>query len=268
MSAGRGRLPGVENNRRAHKTGRGWSSTPRQAATSQRTNRSKKMFHSRARLVVALALGALAVAPAAASAQKIEGQYIVVGARGIQDRRRPGQAHDRDSGRHGRASVLERAEGLRGRTRPAGGRGAAPGPRRGLRRPGSSASTSKRARRGAWIASTSATCRSTTPTATPRGRGRDAYIIDSGIQTAHADFGGRAVSGFDAVDGGTADDCNGHGTHVAGTVGGATYGVAKGASWSPCGCSTARATARRASASPAWTGSPRTIRPASRRSPT
>jgi subtilisin family serine protease len=56
-----------------------------------------------------------------------------------------------------------------------------------------------------------------------------AYIIDTGIRTTHADFGGRATSGFDAVDGGTADDCNGHGTHVAGTVGGSAYGVAKGA---------------------------------------
>lgn len=55
-----------------------------------------------------------------------------------------------------------------------------------------------------------------------------AYIIDTGILTTHNDFGGRAVSGFDAIDGGTADDCNGHGTHVAGTVGGSTYGVAKG----------------------------------------
>ncbi|WP_460793045.1 proprotein convertase P-domain-containing protein, partial [Micromonospora sonneratiae] len=43
------------------------------------------------------------------------------------------------------------------------------------------------------------------------------------------DFGGRAVTGFDSVDGGSADDCNGHGTHVAGTVGGNAYGVAKGA---------------------------------------
>ncbi|MFC7244024.1 S8 family peptidase [Catellatospora aurea] len=55
-----------------------------------------------------------------------------------------------------------------------------------------------------------------------------AYIIDTGIRFAHSEFGGRAVSGFDAIDGGTADDANGHGTHVAGTVGGTTYGVAKG----------------------------------------
>ncbi|RSM49281.1 serine protease [Actinoplanes sp. ATCC 53533] len=55
-----------------------------------------------------------------------------------------------------------------------------------------------------------------------------AYIIDTGIRTTHQDFGGRAVSGFDAVDGGAADDCNGHGTHVAGTVGGSAHGVAKG----------------------------------------
>jgi subtilisin family serine protease len=55
-----------------------------------------------------------------------------------------------------------------------------------------------------------------------------AYIIDTGIRTTHADFGGRATSGFDAIDGGAADDCNGHGTHVAGTVGGTAHGVAKG----------------------------------------
>jgi subtilisin family serine protease len=54
-----------------------------------------------------------------------------------------------------------------------------------------------------------------------------AYVIDTGIRLTHDEFGGRAVSGFDAVDGGPADDCNGHGTHVAGTIGGSTYGVAK-----------------------------------------
>lgn len=59
------------------------------------------------------------------------------------------------------------------------------------------------------------------------GSGVHAYIIDTGILFAHSEFGGRAVSGYDAVDGGNADDCNGHGTHVSGTVGGATYGIAK-----------------------------------------
>jgi subtilisin family serine protease len=54
-----------------------------------------------------------------------------------------------------------------------------------------------------------------------------AYIIDTGIRFDHSEFEGRATSGFDAVNGDSADDCNGHGTHVAGTVGGATYGVAK-----------------------------------------
>jgi len=53
-----------------------------------------------------------------------------------------------------------------------------------------------------------------------------AYIIDTGIQTSHPDFGGRAAAVYDAF-GGNGQDCNGHGTHVAGTVGGRTYGVAK-----------------------------------------
>ncbi|WP_430785062.1 S8 family peptidase [Actinoplanes sp. G11-F43] len=53
-----------------------------------------------------------------------------------------------------------------------------------------------------------------------------AYIIDTGIRYTHSQFGGRATAGYDAVGSG-AVDCNGHGTHVAGTVGGSTYGVAK-----------------------------------------
>ncbi len=60
------------------------------------------------------------------------------------------------------------------------------------------------------------------------GAGVNAYVIDTGIRVTHSQFGGRARAGFDAVtSGGSANDCNGHGTHVAGTIGGSTYGVAK-----------------------------------------
>lgn len=59
------------------------------------------------------------------------------------------------------------------------------------------------------------------------GSGVHAYIIDTGILATHNEFSGRVGNGYDAVDGGAPDDCNGHGTHVAGTVGGTTYGVAR-----------------------------------------
>jgi subtilisin family serine protease len=60
------------------------------------------------------------------------------------------------------------------------------------------------------------------------GTGVHAYIIDTGIRTTHTQFGGRASGAFTAVnDGNGTNDCNGHGTHVSGTVGGITYGVAK-----------------------------------------
>jgi subtilisin family serine protease len=54
-----------------------------------------------------------------------------------------------------------------------------------------------------------------------------AYIIDTGILPTHTQFGTRAASVYNSA-GGSANDCNGHGTHVAGTVGGSTHGVAKG----------------------------------------
>lgn len=63
---------------------------------------------------------------------------------------------------------------------------------------------------------------------TPTGSGVNAYIIDTGIRRTHNEFGGRAFVGYDSIgDGQNTNDCNGHGTHVAGTVGGTVYGVAK-----------------------------------------
>ena len=60
------------------------------------------------------------------------------------------------------------------------------------------------------------------------GSGVKAYIIDTGIRATHTQFAGRVISGFTAInDGLGTNDGNGHGTHVSGTVGGSTYGVAK-----------------------------------------
>lgn len=66
------------------------------------------------------------------------------------------------------------------------------------------------------------------------GEGVTAYIIDSGVRATHSEFGGRVAAGYSAIrDGLSTSDCNGHGTHVAGTVGGMTYGVAKGVTLKP-----------------------------------
>ena len=66
------------------------------------------------------------------------------------------------------------------------------------------------------------------------GAGVRAYVVDTGVLASHVDLGGRVVAGFTSIaDGYGTDDCNGHGTHVAGTVGGAQYGVAKGVTLVP-----------------------------------
>jgi aqualysin 1 len=60
------------------------------------------------------------------------------------------------------------------------------------------------------------------------GSGVHVYVIDTGIRTSHAEFGGRATADFDSMyDGQNGNDCHGHGTHVAATIGGTSYGVAK-----------------------------------------
>jgi subtilisin family serine protease len=65
---------------------------------------------------------------------------------------------------------------------------------------------------------------------TSTGAGVNVYVIDTGVRISHSTFGGRAVNGYDAVDNDNiAQDGNGHGTHVAGTIAGSQYGVAKGA---------------------------------------
>jgi subtilisin family serine protease len=66
------------------------------------------------------------------------------------------------------------------------------------------------------------------------GAGVTVYVVDTGIFAGHDDFGGRVVSGFTAfADNAGTNDCNGHGTHVAGVVGGSNYGVAKSATLVP-----------------------------------
>jgi hypothetical protein len=65
------------------------------------------------------------------------------------------------------------------------------------------------------------------------GAGVKVYVIDTGILATHDEFGGRVISGYSPISGGSTVDCNGHGTHVAGTIGGSTYGVAKGVTLVP-----------------------------------
>jgi subtilisin family serine protease len=95
-------------------------------------------------------------------------------------------------------------------------------------------------------------------TYTPTGQGVTAYVIDTGVLAGHNEFGGRVAAGYTAInDGRGTSDCNGHGTHVAGTVGGSAARRTASPSRSPSGrsgCSTAPATVPPRASSPASTG--------------
>ena len=124
-----------------------------------------------------------------------------------------------------------RARGLRRQVDPGSGRVTGPQSARRLRRgrPGRARLSRADPRNVGPRSRRPAQSPLTAPTSTTDGLGRArAYIIDTGIRRTRVDFGGRAGQRADTVgDGRKADDCNGHGTHVAGTVGGTTYGVAK-----------------------------------------
>lgn len=69
---------------------------------------------------------------------------------------------------------------------------------------------------------------------TSLGNGIKVYVVDTGIRKTHQDFGGRVLSGYSAIKGSSStDDCNGHGTHVSGTIAGKTFGIAKNANLVP-----------------------------------
>ncbi len=189
------------------------------------------MLHARTRRTLALAAGMLALAPASAMAQEIEGQYIVVfkgQASKAQGEVTKGKVR-REGGRvqHEYSKVLK---GFSAKLDEQALQEVRSDPNVAFVEPDRVITLNATQTPATWgidRIDQRALPRNNSYTYNQTGSGVRAYIIDTGIRFNHAEFGGRAVSGFDAVDGGSADDCNGHGTHVAGTVGGSTYGVAK-----------------------------------------
>ena len=188
------------------------------------------MLHSRTR-ALALAVALVVVAPAAASAQEIEGQYIVVFKN--QASNAEGEVTKGKVRREGGRVQHEYSRVLKGFSAKLDDQALAEvrnDPNVAFVEPDRMISLATDQTPATWgldRIDQRALPLNNTYSYTPTGAGVKAYIIDTGIRTTHQQFGGRAVSGFDAVDGGAADDCNGHGTHVAGTVGSTTYGVAK-----------------------------------------
>src|SRR4051812_33469129 len=208
-----------------------------ESGSGGRFKREMNVLHSRTRVSVALLAGALLVAPASAWAQAtageaIDGQYIVV----LKDQATGAGADQAKTRIRNRGGKVQReySRVLKGFSAKLPEQALAEvrsDPAVDYVEPDRVITLDATQSNATWgldridqrnlPLSTTYSYDTTAPNVT-------AYIIDTGIRFSHQQFGGRAVSGFDAFDGGSADDCNGHGTHVAGTVGGSTYGVAKG----------------------------------------
>jgi subtilisin family serine protease len=183
-------------------------------------------------LLVAAVLGVALAAAGGAQARVIPGQYIVVLEPGSRSAV-VANAHARSAGARILAVYGAALKGYTARLTPAQLAAVRADPRVAFVEADQTVSISTTQTNAPWgldRIDQRARPLSTTFTYFNTGAGVRAYIIDTGIRFSHSQFGGRATSGFDAIDGGSADDCNGHGTHVAGTVGGSTYGVAKGVS--------------------------------------
>ena len=184
----------------------------------------------------AVAGGALALAPAGAAAATPDAAYVVV----LRDGAHPSAVADEHRRRHGAQVTHTYGTALRGYA---------------ARLTDAGLGAVRRDARVAYVvrdgkAYPDATTQSSAPwgldridaraglsgtyTYTGTGAGVTAYVIDTGIRADHVDLGGRVVGGTSFVaDSHGTGDCNGHGTHVAGTLGGSTYGVAKGVTLVP-----------------------------------
>ncbi|WP_433337399.1 S8 family peptidase [Spirillospora sp. CA-294931] len=161
----------------------------------------------------------------AAAGQGIDGQYIVtlkdgVSVGGLISKSRVSTLHRYDKAINGFAARLSSAQVAKLRTTPGV---------KAIEQDGIARATETQSNPPSWGLDRIDQARlplSSSYTYNGNGAGVNAYIIDTGLAASHSDFGGRARNVYDSQ-GGNGNDCNGHGTHVAGTVGGAKHGVAK-----------------------------------------